>query len=72
MHPPDWKFPFETMCGANDYAVGAVPGQCKDNQHYAKSYANKTLTGAQYATMENELLALVFALSSTPTWLVLR
>jgi len=47
MHPPDWKFPFEITCDVNDYAVGAVPGQCKDNQHYAKSYASKTLTGAQ-------------------------
>ena len=47
MHPPDWKFPFETTCDVNDYAVGAVPGQFKDNQHYAKSYASKTLTGAQ-------------------------
>ena len=47
MHPPDWKFPFETTYDVNDYAVGAVPGQCKDNQHYAKSYASKTLTGAQ-------------------------
>ena len=47
MHPPDWKFPFGTTCDVNDYAVGAVPGQCKDNQHYAKSYASKTLTAAQ-------------------------
>ena len=37
MHPPDWKFLFGTTCDANDYAVGVVPGQCKDNQHYAKS-----------------------------------
>ena len=47
MHPPDWKFPFETTCDVNDYTVGAVPGQCMDNQHYAKSYESKTLTGAQ-------------------------
>ena len=45
-------------------------------QHYAKSYASKTLTGAQLCnnregTIEKELLALVFALSSAPTWLVL-
>ena len=46
MHPPDWKFPFETTCDVNDYAVGAVPGQCKDNQHYGISYASKKLTGA--------------------------
>ena len=44
VHPPDWKFPFEATGVANDYAVRAVPGQCKDNQHYAKSYASKTLT----------------------------
>ena len=44
IHPPDWKFPFETRGIANDYAVGVVPGQCKDKQHYAKSYASKTLT----------------------------
>ena len=30
IHPPDWKFPFEAAGVANDYAVGAVPGQCKD------------------------------------------
>ena len=72
MHPLDWKFPFETTCDVNDNAVGAVPGQCKDNPHYAKSYTSKTLTGAQYATTEKELRALVFALSSAPTWLVLR
>ena len=44
IHPPDWKFPFETRGIANDYAVGVVPDQCKDKQHYAKSYASKTLT----------------------------
>ena len=47
IHPPDWKFPFEATGIANDYAVGAVPGQCKDKQHYAKSYASKTLTWSQ-------------------------
>ena len=37
--------------------VGAVLGQCKDKQHYAISYASKTLTGPQlnYATTEKEL-----------------
>ena len=47
IHPPNWKFPFETTGEANDYAVWAVLDQCKDNQHYAKSYASKTLTGSQ-------------------------
>ena len=43
--PPDWSLPFEIMCDASDYAVGAVLGQCKDKQHNAISYASKTLTG---------------------------
>ena len=42
IRPPNWKFPFETMCDAYDHAVGPVPVQCKDN---AISYASKTLTG---------------------------
>ena len=45
IRPPDWKFPFEPLCYAYDHAVGTVPVQCKDNQHYAISYASKTLTG---------------------------
>ena len=47
IHPPDWKFPFEATGVANDYAIRAVPGQCKDKQLYAKSYARKTLTWSQ-------------------------
>jgi len=46
IRPPDWKFPFETSCYAYDHADGIVLVQCKDNQHYAISYASKTLTGA--------------------------
>ena len=47
IHPPNWKFPFETTGDANDYAVGVVLGQCKDKQQYAKFYASKSLTGSQ-------------------------
>ena len=63
IQPLDWKLPFEIMCDASDYAVGAVLGQCRD-KHYAISYASKTLTRPQlnYATTEKELLAVVFAM----------
>ena len=27
VQPPDWNFPFEIMCDATDYAVGAILGQ---------------------------------------------
>nr|GEW91884.1 reverse transcriptase domain-containing protein [Tanacetum cinerariifolium] len=36
---PDWDMPFELMCDASDYAIGAVLGQCQDKHfrpiHYA-------------------------------------
>jgi hypothetical protein len=45
IQPPDWHLPFEIMCDASDYAIGAVLDQSKDKKHYAISYASKTLTG---------------------------
>jgi hypothetical protein len=45
IQPPDWHLPFEIMCDASDYAVGAVLGQSKDKMQYAISYASKTLIG---------------------------
>jgi hypothetical protein len=64
IQPLDWHLPFEIMCDASDYAIGAVLGQSKDKKHFAISYASKTLTGPQlnYATMEKELLVMVFAI----------
>jgi hypothetical protein len=69
---PDWKLPFEIMCDASDYAISAVLGQCRDKQHYAISYASKTLIGPQlnYATTEKELLGVVFAIDKFISYLV--
>jgi hypothetical protein len=52
------------MCDASDYTVGAVLGPRKEGRVHAVYYASKTLNEAQlnYATMEKELLAVVFAL----------
>jgi hypothetical protein len=72
IQPPDLNLPFEIMCDASDYAVGAVLGQWKDKQHYAISYARKTLIEPQlnYATMEKELLVVVFAIYKFRSYLV--
>ncbi|XP_076927296.1 uncharacterized protein LOC143590815 [Bidens hawaiensis] len=61
---PDWSLPFEIMCDASDYAVGAVLGQRVDKKPVAIYYASKTLSDAQinYTTTEKELLVVVYAL----------
>jgi hypothetical protein len=72
IQPPDWHLPFEIMCDASDYAVGAVLDQSKDKNHYAISYASKTLTRPQlnYVTTEKELHAVVFAIEKFRSYLV--
>jgi hypothetical protein len=46
IQPPDWSLPFEIMCDASDYAVGAVLGQTKDKKHDVIAYASKILMSA--------------------------
>ena len=60
------------MCDAGDYVVGAVFGQTKYKKHHMITYTSKTLTGAQlnYATMQKELLAVVFAIDKFRSYLV--
>ena len=64
LQSPNWDLPFEIMCDASDYAVGAVLGQRLDKKPTAICYASKTLVEAQinYTTTEKELLAVVYAL----------
>jgi len=64
IQPPDWNLPFEIMCDASNFALGAVLGQRRDGKPFVVYYASKTLNSAQmnYTTTEKELLAVVFAL----------
>ncbi|KAD0228464.1 hypothetical protein E3N88_44576 [Mikania micrantha] len=70
---PDWSSPFELMCEASDFAVGAVLGQRRDKHFHPIYYASKTLNNAQehYTTTEEELLAMVFAFDKFRSYLVL-
>ena len=46
LQSPNWDLPFEIMCDASDYAVGAVLGQQIDKKATAIWYASKTLAEA--------------------------
>jgi hypothetical protein len=72
MKPPDWSLPFEIMCVASDFAVGAVLGQRVGKLPHVIYYASKTLMDAQvnYTTTEKELLAVVFALDKFRSYLL--
>ncbi|CAM8951464.1 unnamed protein product [Rhodiola kirilowii] len=69
---PDWTLPFEIMCDASNYAVGAVLGQRMNKKPVAIYYASRTLDAAQgnYSTTEKELLAVVFALEKFRSYLL--
>lgn len=69
---PDWEKPFELMCDASDFAVGAVLGQRKGKFFHSIYYASKTLIDAQinYTKIEKELLAVVFAFDKFRSYFV--
>ena len=68
----DWSFPFELMCDASDYAIGVVLGQKRERIFQVIYYASRTLNDAQlnYATMEKELLAIVFGFDKFRPYLI--
>ncbi|CAN6691828.1 unnamed protein product [Malus baccata var. baccata] len=43
--PPDWSTPFELMCDASDYAIGAVLGQRKNKLPHVIYYASRRELG---------------------------
>nr|GEU29778.1 hypothetical protein [Tanacetum cinerariifolium] len=70
---PDWDLPFELMCDASDFAIGAVLGQRKTKHFQPIHYASKAINDAQshYTTTEKELLAVVYAFEKFRPYLVL-
>ena len=68
----DWNLPFEFMCDASDYAIGAVPCQKMDITFQVIYYASWTLNDPQlnYATIEKELLDIMFAFDKFRPYLI--
>nr|GEX10147.1 reverse transcriptase domain-containing protein [Tanacetum cinerariifolium] len=58
---PEWNLPFELMCNASDFAIGAVLGQRKTKHFQSIHYASKTMTEAQihYTTTEKDMLFVI-------------
>ncbi|GKE98861.1 reverse transcriptase domain-containing protein [Tanacetum coccineum] len=70
---PNWNLPFELMCDASDFAVGAVLGQKDGKNFHPICFASKTLNPAQqkYTITEKELMAVVFAFDKFRSYLIL-
>ncbi|GJV79362.1 reverse transcriptase domain-containing protein [Tanacetum coccineum] len=71
---PDWDQPFELMCDASDYAIGAVLGQRIEKHFRPIHYASKTMTEAEsnYTTTEKEMLAVVYAFKKFRSYLIMN
>nr|GFA00092.1 reverse transcriptase domain-containing protein [Tanacetum cinerariifolium] len=54
---PDWDIPFEVMCDASDFVIGAVLGQRQEKHFRPIHYASKTMTEAEsnYTTTKKEM-----------------
>ena len=72
MRSPNWELPFEIMCDASDYSIGAVLGKREDKKAFVIYYASKTLDSTQsnYTTTKKEFLAMVFALEKIRSYIV--
>ncbi|XP_027364478.1 uncharacterized protein LOC113871585, partial [Abrus precatorius] len=72
IQPPDWTTPFELICDASNFAVGAALTQRVGKFPHIIYYASRTLDQAQcnYTTTEKELLAIVFALDKFRSYLL--
>nr|GEX19440.1 reverse transcriptase domain-containing protein [Tanacetum cinerariifolium] len=70
----DWDMPFELMCNASDFAIGAVLGKHQDKHFRPIHYASKTMTEAEsnYTTMEKEMLVVVYAFEKSRSYLIMN
>ncbi|GJX85570.1 reverse transcriptase domain-containing protein [Tanacetum coccineum] len=66
--------PFEIMCDASDYAIGAVLRQRIEKHFRPIHYASKTMIEAEtnYTTTEKEMLAVVYAFEKFRSYLIMN
>nr|GFA73337.1 reverse transcriptase domain-containing protein [Tanacetum cinerariifolium] len=71
---PNWDQPFELMCDASDYAVGAILGQRIEKHFRPIHYASKTMNQAEanYTTTEKEMLAVVYVFKKFRSYLIMN
>nr|GEW18055.1 reverse transcriptase domain-containing protein [Tanacetum cinerariifolium] len=72
--PPKWDQPFELMCDAGDYAVGAILGLRVEKHFRPIHYDSKTINQAEtnYMTTEKEMLAVVYAFEKFRSYLIMN
>nr|GFA88334.1 reverse transcriptase domain-containing protein [Tanacetum cinerariifolium] len=70
----NWDLPFELMCDASDFAIGAVLGKRYEKHFRPIHYASKTLTEAEsnYTTTKKEMLAVVYAFEKFWSYLIMN
>nr|GEW56420.1 reverse transcriptase domain-containing protein [Tanacetum cinerariifolium] len=70
---PNWDQPFELMCDASDFAVGAVLGQRIEKHFRPIHYASKMMTEAEsnYTTTKKEMIAVKDAKARLLRWILL-
>nr|GEY13542.1 DNA-directed DNA polymerase [Tanacetum cinerariifolium] len=71
---PNWDLPFELMCDASDFAIGAVLGQRHEKHFKPIHYASKTMNDAKtnYTTTEKGMLAVVYAFEKSRSYLIMN
>ncbi|GJY52206.1 reverse transcriptase domain-containing protein [Tanacetum coccineum] len=70
----DWDLPFELMCDASDFAIGAVSGQRHEKHFRPIHYTGKTMNEAEshYTTTKKEMLVVVYAFEKFRSYLILH
>nr|GEX25642.1 uncharacterized protein [Tanacetum cinerariifolium] len=71
---PNWDLPFELMCDASDFIIGAVLGKRHEKHFRPIHYARKTMTDAEsnHTKTEKEMLAIVYAFEKFRSYLIMN